>query len=123
MKKEIMEQYYGHYNRRDHESLVSFYTDDVKYEFEDIKISGKEAIADSIGEIQKVLSKDILKNLSILVDGDKVAVEMENEVETTVDLPDFLGRPMKAGEPFTFKVAVFYDCRGDKICHIRIYSF
>jgi len=123
MKKDIMEQYYGHYNRRDHESLVSFYTEDVMYEFEDFKLKGKEAIANSIGEIQEVLSKDILKSFSMLVDGDRVAVEMENEVETKVDLPDFLGRPMKAGEPFTFRVAVFYDCRGDKICHIRIYSF
>ncbi len=123
MNKDIMKQYYEHYNRRDHESLVSFYTDDVMYEFEDINISGKEAIANSIGEIQQILSKDILKSFSMLVDGDKVAVEMENEVETKVDLSNFLGRPMKAGEPFTFRVAVFYDCRGDKICHIRIYSF
>lgn len=122
MHKDKMKEYYTCYNRRDHESLAKFYADDAIFEFQDVKLSGKEAISNSLAGIQEILSRDILKPLSILIDGEKVAVELENEIEAKADF-DFLGSSLKPGESLTARVAAFYDTRDEKICHVRIYRF
>jgi len=122
MNKERMKEYYKCYNRRDHGSLSDFYADDAIFEFQDVKLSGKEMIANSFAQIQEILSRDILKPLSILIEGEKVAVELENEIEAKGDF-EFLGSSLKAGESLTARVAAFYDSRDDKICHVRIYRF
>jgi ketosteroid isomerase-like protein len=122
MNKDIMKKYYECYNRRDHKSLANFYADDAVFEFQDVKLSGKEAITNSFAEIQEILSKDILKPLSILIDGERVAVELENEIEAKAEF-DFLGSSLKSGESLRARVAAFYDTREDQICYVRIYRF
>ncbi len=122
MNKERMEAYYATYNRSVDEALLTFYTDDAVFEYQDLKLDGKEAILNHFAALQQAV-KEIMTPTSILVDGDKVAVEVENIFEAKVDLPDFLGRSLKAGESFTGKFSGFYDTQGDRICHIRLYTF
>jgi ketosteroid isomerase-like protein len=122
MNQERMKEYYECYNRRDHESLSAFYADDAIFEFQDIKLSGKETIANSFAQIQEILSRDILTPKRILIDGERVAVELVNEIEAKEDF-EFLGSSLKPGESLIARVAAFYDCRDNKIRHVRIYRF
>ena len=122
MNKERMKAYYETYNRSVDEALSTFYTDDAVFEYQDVKLNGKEEIINHFSAIQQAV-KEVMKPISILVDGEKAAVEVENTFEAKVDLPDFLGRSLKAGESFTGRFSGFYDTRGDEICHIRLYNF
>ncbi len=122
MNKERMKEYYEAFNSGDHEALSKFYADDLIFEYQDTKLNGKEAIIKHFAELQTGF-KETIKPTSVLIDGDKVAVEVEDHFDVRVDLPDFLGKSFKAGESFTARFAGFYDTRDNKICHIRLYSF
>ncbi len=122
MNKERMKAYYETYNRSVDEALSTFYTDDAVFEYQDLKLNGKEEIVNHFAGLQQAV-KEVMTPTNILIDGDKAAVEVENIFEAKIDIPDFLGRSLKAGESFAGKFSGFYDTRGDQICHIRLYTF
>jgi len=122
MNKERMKAYYETYNRSVDEALSTFYTDDAVFEYQDLKLDGKEAILNHFAALQHAVKEEMTPT-NILVDGDKAAVEVENIFEAKVHIPDFLGRSLKAGESFKGKFSGFYETRGDQICHIRLYTF
>ena len=122
MNKERMTAYYETYNQSVDEALTTFYTDDVVFEYQDLKLTGKQAVLEHFAGLQQAF-KEIMVPKNILVDGDKAAVEVENKFEAKIDIPDFLGKSFKAGESFTGRFSGFYETRGDKICHVRLYTF
>jgi ketosteroid isomerase-like protein len=121
--KSLIEAYYKDFNASNSgEVLSAYYSDDVIFEYQDVKISGKSAVISYLDEAWQAV-RETLKSFNIIVDGDKVAVEVDDEIEAKIDLPEFLGQPLKAGESINAKFSIFYDIRNGKICHIRLYSF
>ncbi len=121
--KSLIEAYYKDFNASNSgEVLSAYYSDDIIFEYQDAKVSGKAAVISYLDEAWQAV-KETLTPLNIVVDGDKAAVEVDDEMEAKVDLPEFFGQSLKAGESISAKFSIFYDIRDGKICHIRIYSF
>jgi len=121
--RSLIQAYYKDFNASNSGKVLSaYYSDDVVFEFQGAKVSG---LAEVIGYLDQAWQavRETLTPLNIIVDGDHAAVEVDDKMEAKIDLPDFLGRSLKAGESIQAKFSIFYDIRDGKICHIRIYSF
>ena len=122
MDNERMKVYYETYNRSIDEAISTFYTDDAVFEYQDLTLNGKEALLNHFAEFQQAI-KETMTPQNIVIDGDRVAVEVDSRMKVKIDLPDFLGKSRKAGELITGKFSAFYSIRENKICNIRIYTF
>ena len=123
MNKDQMKGYYEKYNQSVNDAFETYYADDAVFEYQDLKLEGKKAIFAHFADIQDAF-KEVMTPLNILIDGDRAAVEVESKMQAKIDIPDFLGRgPLMKGETLTAKFSGFYDLRGDKIRHIRIYTY
>ena len=120
MKREKIEEYYRTYATENLEAVSPFYSDDVIFEFKGETYTGKEAVFGWFRELQKSFH-ELIRPFNILVDGDKVAIEIESEFTARVDMPDFHGASLKSGDKIKMKFAAFYDTRNDQFCHIRLY--
>jgi hypothetical protein len=122
MDKERMEAYYRAFNRGNHESLIDFYAEDIVFEYQNTRLEGRKALLEHFAGLQQGFTEK-MRPVSILVDGNRIAVEVEDTFTAKVDLPDFLGQSLKQGESVTAKFGCFYDTRDQQISHIRLYSF
>ena len=123
MNKEKMMQYFADYNSGDYKKAIStHYTQDAVFESPDYRFIGQESIIAFLTESHKGLS-EVLRVLNILIDDDKVAAELEGDIQATEDKPNFHIRPLKEGDSFLLKMSAFYDIKDGKISHIRIYRF
>ena len=95
-----MEAYYRAFNSGDHNALSDCYSEDLVFEYRNMKLEGRKAVLEHFAELQQGFTEKI-RPISILVDGNKVAVEMEDTFTAKVDLPDFLGQSLKQGESVT----------------------
>jgi len=120
--KERMKVYYETYNRSIDEAILTFYTDDAVFEYQGLTLNGKEALLNHFAEFQQAI-KETMTPQNIVIDGDRVAVEVDSRMEVKINLPDFLGKSRKAGELITGKFSAFYSIRDNNICNIRIYTF
>ena len=120
--KKWMKAYYETYNRSITEAISKYYTDDAVFAFQDLTLNGRDAILNHFDGFQKAI-KETMTPSNIVIDGDRVAVEVDSRMEVKADLPDFLGSPRRAGELIRGKFSAFYDIRDSKISSIRIYSF
>ncbi len=121
--KNLIQAYYKDFNATNSGDVLSaYYSDDVVFEYQDEKVSGRDAVIGRLDEAWQTF-KETLTPINIVVDGDKAAVEVDDVIEAKIDIPEFLGRSFKAGESVNVKFSIFYDIRDGKICHIRIYSF
>ena len=117
-----MEAYYRAFNSGGLEALSDYYAEDIVFEYRDVRLEGREAVMNHFAELQQAFTEKIHPK-SILVDGNRVAVETEDTFTAKIDLPDFLGQSLKQGESVTARYGCFYDFRGDKIRHVRLYSY
>ena len=120
MDKKGMEAYYRAFSSGEHEALAAFYSEDLVFEYRDVRLEGRDKVIGHFAQLQQGVTERI-KPLSILVDGNKVAVEMEDTFTAKFDLPDFLGNPLGQGKSVTGRYSGFYDIRNNKICHVRLY--
>ncbi len=120
MSRDRMEAYYSTFNSGDHQALADFYSDDIIFEYRDVKLRGRDTVIGHFAELQQGVTESI-RPLSILVDGSRVAVEMEDTFTAKVDLPAFLGNPLKQGASITGRYSGFYDIRDNRICAVRLY--
>ena len=120
--KSLIETYYREFNATNSGKVVAnYYSDDVIFEFKDAKVSGKAEVIGYLDQAWQAV-KETLTPFNIVVDGDRAAVEVDDKMEARIDLPDFFGWQLKAGESFNTKFAIFYDFQDGKICRIRIYN-
>ena len=120
MDRKGMEAYYRAFGSGEHDALKDFYSEDLVFEYRDVRLEGRDIVIEHFAQLQQAVTEKI-RPLSILVDGNKVAVEMEDTFTAKVDLPDFLGSPLMQGESVTGRYSGFYDIRDEKICHVRLY--
>ncbi len=121
MKKDDFIRYYEEYNTHGADGVSDFYTSDVIFEFQGSLINGKEAVLKYFKQLHLVF-REIMKPQEIFVEGEKAAVELENEFVAKADILDFLGKSLKVGESTTARFGAFYDIKDGKIAHVRIYS-
>ena len=121
MKRETINKYYETYAKEDLNAVSPFYSNDVVFEFQGQTYNGKEAVFAWFRELQQTFH-EVISPLNIVIDGDKVAIEIESEFEARVDLPDFHGKALKKGDRTKIRFAVFYDTRNEQFCHIRLYT-
>ena len=121
MNRDDFTRYYEEYNNHGADGVSDFYVSDVIFEFQKVKLNGKEEVLNYFKELHLVF-REIMKPQKIFVEGDKAAVELENEFVAKADMPDFLGKSLKVGESTTARFGAFYDIRDGKIAHVRIYS-
>jgi hypothetical protein len=122
MNKDEVKKYYEAYNRRDLEAMSVHYSDDVVFEAKIGKYIGKDTIINFFKKFHTNFD-ETLNPVSILIDGDKIAVEVDTNINVKVDGSEFLGKIYKAGDSIHRKISVFYDIQENKISYIRVYRF
>ncbi len=120
MDKERMKKYFETYNTDFEKAVDTFYTDDIDFEYPGGKYNGKEAVKAYFGKVQEKF-KETLRPIHLMIEGDKVAAEVEAELQALIDFPDFGGKPFNKGESQFTTYGIFYDLRDDKICKVKIY--
>ena len=76
MKLEKINEYYDTYSKEDLDAVSPFYSDDVVFEFRSENYEGKEAVFAWFRDLQQTFH-EVINPLNIMVDGDRVAVEIE----------------------------------------------
>lgn len=120
MDKAGMNVYFETYSTDFNRAIDTYYTDDIDFEYPGGKYQGKEAVRAYFDRLHQKFN-EILKPISVLIDGDKVAAEVEAELQALIDFPDFGGKPFNKGESQFTVYGIFYDLREDKICRVKIY--
>jgi hypothetical protein len=59
----------------------------------------------------------------LLIDGDKIAVELYTEFECIQDYPEFSFKPLKRGDVVKMRNFIFYNLENEKFKKIRVARF
>ncbi len=121
MDRERMKEYYKIFNTGNLEALETFYTDDVVLEYQDMILNGRKAVLGHFKEYFHSVREE-LTPLQIFINDTNIAVELNDIITAKIDLPDLMGKSVKAGESVTVKFGAFYKASGDRICHVKLYS-
>ena len=121
MDRDRMEEYYKTFNTGNLEALETFYTDDVVLEYQDLILNGRDAVLGHFKEYFHTVREKITP-LQIFINDKNIAVELNDTFTAKIDLPDLMGKSVKAGESVSVKFGGFYKVRGDRICHVKLYS-
>jgi len=114
-------RYYDAYASEDPERLGQFYADDVTLLSAEGLIRGKGSLLDTYRYIVARF-RDVMTPDTIIVDGDRAAIEITDRFEAKQGVPKFLGRSFAKGEVLTLKICCIYRVENGKIYEIRIYS-
>ncbi|HLG88181.1 MAG TPA: nuclear transport factor 2 family protein [Alphaproteobacteria bacterium] len=114
-------RYYETYASEDAAALGAFYAEDVKLISGQGVIQGRDQLLETYRSITS-LFRDRMTPDSILIDGDRAAVEITDRFEAKQAVPEFLGRPFAKGEAFTMRICGLYRVQDGKIREIAIYS-
>ena len=120
MDKEGMNQYFETYSTDFNRAIDTYYTDDIDFEYPGGKYNGKDAVKAYFGKVHEKFN-EILRPIHLIMEGDKVAAEVEAELQALIDFPDFGGKPFNKGESQFTTYGIFYGLRDDKICRVKIY--
>ena len=114
-------RYYETYASEDADALGAFYADDVKLTSGQGVIRGSEQL---LGTYRTIISlfRDRMTPDSILIDGDRAAIEITDRFEAKEPVPEFLGRSFAKGEVLTMRICGLYRVQGGKIREITIYA-
>lgn len=121
MNREFFERYYQTYNSEDPDALRTFYANDVVL----LSAQGEQRGVDAIVDTYRYLIanfEDRMTPDSILIDGDRAAIEITDVFTARHDVKDFMGTSLKAGEKLTLKLCGIYQVENQKITHVTIYG-
>ncbi|MFC1532008.1 nuclear transport factor 2 family protein [Thermodesulfobacteriota bacterium] len=123
MDKETLLEYCRIYNSGDYKKAIStYYAEDAVFEASDYRVEGRDNIIEFLSEGHTGLT-EVMEFTNILIEGDRIAVELEAEFTAMEDKPDSHIRALKKGDSFKLKMSSFYKVKDEKISHIRIYRF
>jgi len=121
MNKEKFLQYIKDFNEGDYRHFIlSYFTEDAIFENPEVRHEGRENIIRYFIKSHKGVN-EVLRAKNILTDGNRIAAELEAELQFTADRPDHHIRPVKKGDRLLLTISAFYDLEDSKIRHIRIY--
>lgn len=116
----FMQEYYYAYNSGDPEQLRPFYAHDIVFDAGGFTMNGAgEMIATYTGILTQF--RDEMTPDTILVDGNRAAVEITDVFTAKVDVADWMGQSLAAGESLTMRLCGIYTVGGGRIQHAAIY--
>ena len=118
MTRDEFLRYIDDYNSLDADRLFRHYHPDLTFASFGISRVGPEAFGFLKG-LHKVVA-DELKPVSILVDGDRIAMEADDTITALIDLPDLPAGAMRKGERSQVRMFAFYETKGSLITHVRV---
>lgn len=121
LERRFFEQYYATYNSENPEALAGFYASDVVFTSAQGTSTGKEAILQTYGWLISQF-EDRMTPDSILIDGNRAAVEITDVFTARQDVADFMGTALKKGEQLTLKLCGIYTVDNQQITHATIYA-
>jgi len=116
-----MESYYEAYNSGDTQALGQFYAEDIVLVSAQGEIKGRAALLATYEWITGQML-DRMTPESILIEGRRAAVEINDVFTAKHDVPDFLGRSLRAGESFSIKLCGIYTLGDDGFDRITLYQ-
>ena len=121
--EEIINKYISCYNAHDIEGMLEFVTDDVIFENisntgQSMRLDGRDAMREVAELSGTAFSYRRQRLVSLIIQGDRAAAEVEFEGKTAVALPN----GTRAGETVNLRGASFFRFRGDRLCRIADYS-
>jgi hypothetical protein len=118
MTKDDYADYVARFNANDFDGFGRYYDDDVIFNLGDKKqIVGRENILDFYRDVKSKV-RETLEILSVVADGDALAVHVRTEFVGLVDWPDFIAGPLMKGEALNIESLGYYYLRGGKIARI-----
>ncbi|MDC7240978.1 MAG: nuclear transport factor 2 family protein [Spirochaetales bacterium] len=120
--KDLMDHYYTTYSTGDY-STVPF-SEDVVFESLFGKVEGREAVVKHLDEAHAMGAvKEKLVPFNMLIDGDKVAVELMGELAFDIDIPDFPFGTAKKGTAISVRFGAFYETKDNQISRVAVHRF
>lgn len=117
MDRSTFDRYISVYNSGDLEALAGFYADDIVFENFGDRHEGPDVLA-FMGQLHHVIT-DQFEPITVVADGDSIAMEANSVITALQDLPDLPAGPMQKGR-YDCRMFVFYTTSADTITHIRV---
>lgn len=122
MTRDDFAAYVAAFNRNDYLGFGRWYHDDIIVELPGRTLRGREAVLDFYRAV-KARIRETLAIGQVVLDADGIAAELDTEFHCLADAPDFVVRPMLAGETIRLVSFVLYRLRDGRIAHIRSARF
>ncbi len=120
---DLIRAYWASFNEADYAKTgATFFTENCVFEMPGHKVMGRENIVKDFIEGHKVV-KSTLTPVNVVAQGNLVVAELVAQFEVLEDNPNFPVKPVKKGDTFTMRDAVFYELTGNKISYVRLYRF
>lgn len=116
----FMRDYYRTYNSASPERLRPFYADDVVFEAGGFTMEGADTMVSTYTGILAQFRDEMTPD-AILVDGERAAVEITDVFTAKVDVADWMGQALAAGESLTMRLCAVYTVTDGKIRRAAIY--
>ncbi len=120
MNRDEMQEYFKLYTEDFEKAVELYYAEDIVFENPDNIWNGRQAILEHFRVVRDGI-KEIFTPINIVIEGDRIAAEIDVELLATKDKPDFAAGPLKQGESVYRRVGVFYRIRDGKICNVNAY--
>lgn len=120
MDRDTLLEYFRLYTGDFEKAVELYYAEDIIFENPDNTFNGRQAILDHFKEARDGI-KEIFTPLNIVMEGDRIAAEIDVELLATKDKPDFPAGPLKEGDSLHRRVGVFYRIRDGRICNVNVY--
>ena len=121
LNKAFMESYYDAYNSGDKQALSRFYGEGIVLVSAQGEIRGRAALLATYDWITGQML-DQMTPESILIDGRRAAVEINDTFTAKHSVSDFLGRALREGESFSMRLCGLYTLGDDGFEHIVLYQ-
>ncbi|GAA1969180.1 nuclear transport factor 2 family protein [Microbacterium deminutum] len=117
MDRSRFDSYISTYNSGDVAALAEFYADDMIFENFGDRHEGADVLA-FMGQLHHVIT-DKFEPLTVVIEGDTIAMEANSVITALQDLPDLPAGPMMKGT-YNCRMFAFYKTDADKILHARV---
>ena len=120
MNRDEMLEYFKLYTDDFEKAVDLYYAEDIVFENPDNTFNGRQAILEHFRVVRDGI-REIFTPLNIVMEGDRIAAEIDIELLATKDKPDFAAGSLKEGESIHRRVGVFYHLREGRICKVGVY--
>ena len=119
MDREEFREYIDCFNDDDFEGFGRYYAPDVEFNLGDRKrIVGRENVLDFYRDVATQV-RETLDVQGVIVDGDRIAAELDTEFYAVEDAPEFVAGPLAAGESLHIHSFVHYWLEDDRFTTIK----
>ena len=121
LTRDFFERYYTTYNSENPEALETFYAENVEFTSAQGTSYARESILQTYRYLIGLFEDRMTPN-SILIDGNRAAIEITDVFTAREDVADFMGTSVKKGEQLTLKLCGIYTVTNNQITHAVIYA-